>query len=286
MQINGIPDSITRTKYVALIEELGIDSRQLVSLKFGRDVIQAEVIATDANGNHMLDINGDSMGTHAIVIQVLGCKPDRTPAHQCELPDGPWIVGGLWCCTEGHLWQIRDTPDTNNGHVYVVRGLEWVPASWRTRRKYGPGMKRATRDMAPQSARKWKPKPPRASASAAPPPNPPAAELLQPAHTTCVETTSMWDLANGIRTWLHGPGCPQETRTPAEWEKECAIQIIDPIGWRKDGQSWATPITRAEFRDRAEVSTVGASGTLHEPMLSYESHHARKPPTDCAGDPE
>lgn len=95
-------------------------------------------------------------------------KPDRTPTHQCELPDGPWIVGALWRCTEGHLWQIRDVPDTDNGHVYTFRGLEWVPAGWRTRRKYGPGMKRATFDMATERARKWKPKPPKASASAAP----------------------------------------------------------------------------------------------------------------------
>jgi hypothetical protein len=77
-------------------------------------------------------------------------QPDPTPTHQCQLPDGPWTEGGLWQCTNGHLWQITSPPPPYKG---VPRHLQWRPAGFWTRRKYGPGMKRATLDMAPDKTR-------------------------------------------------------------------------------------------------------------------------------------
>jgi len=42
---------------------------------------------------------------------------------------------------------------------------------------------------------------------------------------------------------------------PATWEKLTGIQIHDPDGWRTDGQSFYTPITRDEWNQRQALST-------------------------------
>lgn len=49
-----------------------------------------------------------------------------------------------------------------------------------------------------------------------------------------------------------------DLRLPDEWEKETGITIIDPDGWdrRNFEESWGTPITLAEFKERAFRSTI------------------------------
>ena len=59
------------------------------------------------------------------------------------------------------------------------------------------------------------------------------------------------------------PGEP-EIRTPVEWEAITHIRIMDPDGWRADGKDYTEPITRAEFIQRAAVSTVGNVNYLRE----------------------
>ena len=43
---------------------------------------------------------------------------------------------------------------------------------------------------------------------------------------------------------------------PRTWGIIQGIEILDPDGWRKDGQSFDTPITRAEWEDRKAISTI------------------------------
>ena len=46
-------------------------------------------------------------------------------------------------------------------------------------------------------------------------------------------------------------------RKPCEWCKIFGVEVIDPDGWDRDNfeVSWNTPITKAEFRNRASNST-------------------------------
>lgn len=71
MQIDGIPNTITRAKYVALIEELGLHTRHLVSLEFGLDVIRAVICATDENGREIIDTSKNEIAKHTITIPVI-----------------------------------------------------------------------------------------------------------------------------------------------------------------------------------------------------------------------
>jgi len=87
-------------------------------------------------------------------------------AHECPLPR-VWNYGTLYQCPDGHLWVVGSacicggetlrhycSPHTNR--------LTWQPATWWQRRRYGPGMKRATLDMDPANTREQpKPKPPK-----------------------------------------------------------------------------------------------------------------------------
>lgn len=51
---------------------------------------------------------------------------------------------------------------------------------------------------------------------------------------------------------------PPVKRLPAEWEKILNITIMDPDGWDRTNfeESWNTPLTQEEFKDKADVSTV------------------------------
>jgi phage terminase small subunit len=46
-------------------------------------------------------------------------------------------------------------------------------------------------------------------------------------------------------------------RTPEQWQARLKVHILDPDGWREPGApEWLTPITQAEFLDRAGRSTT------------------------------
>ena len=53
---------------------------------------------------------------------------------------------------------------------------------------------------------------------------------------------------------------PTMEHTPADWQRIIGVQVLDPDGWR-DGsifgaKDWNAPVTRAEFLQRAGLSTV------------------------------
>lgn len=49
-----------------------------------------------------------------------------------------------------------------------------------------------------------------------------------------------------------------DRRTPAEWEVELGVTVLDPDGWdrRNYDVDWARPLTRDEFIDKACASTI------------------------------
>lgn len=69
--IVGIPTSIKRADYVALIESVGFDVRDLVDLHFGLRAITATVKARNSEGKHYLDPNEtNAIAKHHIVIPI------------------------------------------------------------------------------------------------------------------------------------------------------------------------------------------------------------------------
>ena len=44
-------------------------------------------------------------------------------------------------------------------------------------------------------------------------------------------------------------------QTPDQWSAATGVRVMGPDGWRRDRQSWDTPITEADFHDRVSVST-------------------------------
>lgn len=54
-------------------------------------------------------------------------------------------------------------------------------------------------------------------------------------------------------------------RTPDEWCELLGLDVLDPDGWRvPDSMPWGTPITRAEFEQRASISAVRPRPQLFE----------------------
>lgn len=49
-----------------------------------------------------------------------------------------------------------------------------------------------------------------------------------------------------------------KVRTSQEWADLLGVEVLDPDGWdrRNFRESWAEPITRAEFGRRAAISTT------------------------------
>lgn len=47
-------------------------------------------------------------------------------------------------------------------------------------------------------------------------------------------------------------------RTPSEWETALGVIVLDPDGWdrRNFADDWVKPLTEAEFRAKASVSTT------------------------------
>lgn len=53
--IPGVPETITRAQYVALIESVGFKPNDLASLRFTVEGIYAEVFARNADGARIID---------------------------------------------------------------------------------------------------------------------------------------------------------------------------------------------------------------------------------------
>ena len=70
MDIPGVPESMTRAQYTALIAAAGLSADNLVSLEFRPDGIHAEVFARDADGKDLVDTAKNEMMTHSIYIPV------------------------------------------------------------------------------------------------------------------------------------------------------------------------------------------------------------------------
>lgn len=68
-------------------------------------------------------------------------------------------------------------------------------------------------------------------------------------------------------------GQPAEVlKTPAEWEKEAGIKVLDPDGWREAGVVWETPITRKRFDALVIPSTIKPASAL--PPVAAEGDEA------------
>lgn len=65
----GVPESITRKAYLALIESLGLETKDLRSLEFKHNAIYAEVIARDEHGDRYAV--GDEIATHRVCVKVV-----------------------------------------------------------------------------------------------------------------------------------------------------------------------------------------------------------------------
>lgn len=69
--VTGVPTSITRTQYTALLDSLGLDPHQLKHLEFGYRSIEATVFALNPDGKRYEDpINSNSSATHRISIPI------------------------------------------------------------------------------------------------------------------------------------------------------------------------------------------------------------------------
>lgn len=71
MNIPGVPESITRAQYLALLEPLGLNLNDLTHLEFGINAIVAEVKARNAEGKHYdSPTERNALARHTIVIPV------------------------------------------------------------------------------------------------------------------------------------------------------------------------------------------------------------------------
>lgn len=78
------------------------------------------------------------------------------------------------------------------------------------------------------------------------------------------------DQASGVYDLWACDNCgfthPIRMLSPAEWMDVTGIRVVDPDGWRTlDAPTWETPISEAEFRDRASRSTTDYSKQKETP---------------------
>jgi hypothetical protein len=72
LTIPGVPQSITRADYIALIESLGLKPNNLVELELSHRSIRAVVFARDADGKMYLDgFERNEVAKHTITIPIV-----------------------------------------------------------------------------------------------------------------------------------------------------------------------------------------------------------------------
>lgn len=69
--ITSVPESITRQRYIEVIESLGFDPYDLKDLRFGAHGIYATVAARDENGKTYNDpLERNQLAAHKICIKI------------------------------------------------------------------------------------------------------------------------------------------------------------------------------------------------------------------------
>lgn len=69
-QLAKIPETITRDAYLSLVEGLGFDVEDLISLNFHPRSVEAVVLARDENGDRYPADNHE-LATHVVSIKVV-----------------------------------------------------------------------------------------------------------------------------------------------------------------------------------------------------------------------
>ncbi len=71
MQIDGVPDQITRRQVCDLLTVLGLDPHHVTrdGVHIGPDAIECEVFALDAQGRRFL--SGEEVATHRVTVKVV-----------------------------------------------------------------------------------------------------------------------------------------------------------------------------------------------------------------------
>jgi len=62
---------------------------------------------------------------------------------------------------------------------------------------------------------------------------------------------------------------------PITWAKIDGVEIIDPDGWRADGQSFDVPIARDEWERRRDESTIHPVNVKATPNSSVDNASAQ-----------
>lgn len=65
-----VPEWISRKAFVLLVQSLGLDPTQLVSLSFTANGVYAEVFATNEEGKRIYDSLRDGAALHSVYIPV------------------------------------------------------------------------------------------------------------------------------------------------------------------------------------------------------------------------
>lgn len=69
MNVDAVPESISRYDYLALMRAVGFTPEDLIELRFATDGIYATVPVTDDSGRMVRD--GEEVATHTIFVKVV-----------------------------------------------------------------------------------------------------------------------------------------------------------------------------------------------------------------------
>lgn len=73
-QLDSVPKQIPRSAYLDLLRATGLVLEDVIWLRFGAEIITAEIAARDSSGDHIF--NGDEIATHLVVIRVVDDASD------------------------------------------------------------------------------------------------------------------------------------------------------------------------------------------------------------------